>query len=86
MAVGLERAHAEFLGQGAGLVVVGCSGLALWGLTLRRNVAKQVQSIDLIAAFLVRMGEREGTLGEGVGFLQAPIRICASPRARVQSV
>ena len=71
MAVRLERAHAEFVGEGESLLVVGDSGLDLRGLTLRRNVAKQVQSIDLIAAFLVRMGERKGTLGEGVGFLQA---------------
>ena len=64
MAVGLERTHAECLGEGEGLLVVVYSGLDLRGLTPRCNVAKQVQGIHLIAAFLVRTGEREGTLGE----------------------
>src|SRR5215813_9048051 len=42
VAVGLERAHAEFLGQGEGLLVVRCGWLVLWRLAPRRNVAKQV--------------------------------------------
>ena len=34
VAVGLERAHAEFVGQGEGLTVVGFSRLDLWGLAM----------------------------------------------------
>ena len=49
MAVGLERAHAEFLGEGEGLLVVGFGLLALRGLTLRRNVAEEAQGIRLEA-------------------------------------
>ena len=71
MAVGLERAHAEFVGQGEGLAVVGFGLLALRGLTLRRNVAEEAQGIRLVAAFLVRTGERQRPLGEGVRLLQA---------------
>ena len=56
--MGLERTHTEFLGQGEGLAIVGFSWLDLRELTPRRNVAKQVQGIHLIAAFLVLMGKR----------------------------
>ena len=41
VAVGLERAHAQLLGQGEGLAVVGFGQLGLWGLALHRNVAKE---------------------------------------------
>ena len=71
MAVGLERAHAEFLGQGEGLAVVGCGVLDLRGIAPRRNVAEEAQGIRLVAAFLVLTGKRQRTLGEGVRLLQA---------------
>jgi hypothetical protein len=41
MAVGLERAHAQFLGQSEGLAVEGFDQFGLWGLALRRNVAEE---------------------------------------------
>ena len=71
MAVGLERAHAEFVGQGEGLAVVGFGLLDLRGLALRRDLAEEPQGIGLVAAFLVRTGERQRSLGEGVRLLQA---------------
>jgi hypothetical protein len=40
--VGHKRAHAEFLGEGEGLLVVGFGLLALRWLTLRRNGAEEV--------------------------------------------
>ena len=71
VAVGLERAHAQFLGQGEGLAVVGFGLLALRGLAPRRNVAEEAQGIRLVAPFLVRTGERQRPLGEGLRLLQA---------------
>ncbi len=71
VAVGLERAHAEFLGQGEGLAVVGFGLLDLRGLALRRNLAEEAQGIRLVATFLVLTGERQRPLGEGVRLLQA---------------
>src|SRR5262245_8227978 len=41
VAVGLERAHAEFFAQGEGLAVVISGLIARWRLTLRRNVAEE---------------------------------------------
>ena len=72
VAVGLERAHAELLGQGEGLAVVIFGLIAVRRLTPRRHVAEEAQGIRLVAAFLVRTGERQGALGEGVRLLQAP--------------
>ena len=72
VAVGLERAHAQFLGQGEGLAVV--------GLRLRRSsegsrcaaiVAEEAQGIRLVATFLVLAGVRQRLRGEGVRLLQA---------------
>jgi hypothetical protein len=40
--VGNKRAHAEFLGEGEGLLVVGFGLMALRWLTLRRNGAEEV--------------------------------------------
>ena len=71
VAVGQERAHAELLGQGEGLAVVGFGLLALRRLAPRRNLAEEAQGIRLVAAFLVLTGERQRALGEGVRLLQA---------------
>jgi hypothetical protein len=58
VAVGLEWAHAKFLGQGQGLPVIVCGRFDLRGLTLRRNVAEETQGIRLVATFLVLAGMR----------------------------
>ena len=58
VAVGLERAHAELLGQGEGLAVVGFGLLDLRGIALRRNLAEEPQGICLVAMFLVLAGSR----------------------------
>src|SRR5712664_3511091 len=71
MAVGLERTHAEFLGESKGLVVVGCGLFNLWRLAPRRNVAEEAQGIRLVAPLLVFTGERQCALGEGMCLLQA---------------
>ena len=64
MAVRLERAHAQFLGQGEGLLVGGVGLFNLWRLVTRRNVAEEAQGIRLVAAFLMFAGERQRPLGE----------------------
>jgi hypothetical protein len=71
VAVGLERTHAEFVGQGEGLAVVGYGLIACRRLTLRCNLAQEAQGIRLVAAFLVRTGEYQCLLGEGLRLLQA---------------
>ena len=71
MAVGHERAHAELVGQGQGLPVVGFGLVALWRLVPRRNVAEEPESIGFMAPFLVLTGERQRPLGEGLRLLQA---------------
>ena len=65
------RAHAEFLGQGEGLLVVGLGLLDLRGLAPRRDLTEEAQGIRLVAPFLVLTGKRQRTLGEGVRLLQA---------------
>ena len=71
MAVGLERAHAEFGGQGEGLLVV-ISGLRdLRSIATSGDLPKEAQGIRLVAAFLVRTGMRQRPLSEGVRLLQA---------------
>jgi hypothetical protein len=71
--VRLERAHAQFLGQGEGLLVAGFGLIALWRLTSCRNLAEEAQSIGLVAAFLVFLGECQCALGEGLCLLQTAI-------------
>jgi hypothetical protein len=70
VAVGLERAHAEFLGQGQGLPVVGFGRLAFRSLAPRRNIAEEAQGIRLVTMFLALTGICQYTLGEGVRLLQ----------------
>jgi len=69
VAVRLERTHAQFLGQGEGLAVVGFSLLGFWGGTASRNLTKEVQGIRLVTAFLVRTGERQRLFCVGVRLL-----------------
>src|SRR5262245_3020470 len=61
--VGLERTHAEFLGQGEGLAVVDLSRRKLRGITMRSDVAQEPQGIGLIASLLMDSGVFEGTTG-----------------------
>src|SRR6266478_6385845 len=50
--VGHERAHAEFVGQGASLLRVGCSLYGFQRLAPCRNGAKEAQGICLVTTFL----------------------------------
>ena len=71
MAVGLERAHAEFVGQGEGLAVGDLRQRDFQGLTLCRNLTQEPQGPGLVAAFLLGPGEGEGARGVCAGLLPA---------------
>ena len=70
MAVGLERAHAEFVRQGEGMAVVGFGSLMLGRLVPRRDLTEEAQGIGFVASFLVPVGKRQRMLGEGVRLLR----------------
>jgi hypothetical protein len=70
VAVGLERAHAEFLGEGEGLEEIVCCEFGLQGIMSCRHVAEEAQGIGLVATFLVRTGKLQRLLGEGLRLLQ----------------
>ena len=59
MAVGHERAHAEFLSQGEGLPVVGFCLLGIGGIGVGMDGAKLVQRERLVPAFLLLPGQVE---------------------------
>jgi hypothetical protein len=71
VAVRLEWAHAEFVGQSEGLAVVGCGRLDLRGLALCRDLAMEPQGPHLVAAFLAGEGEGKGTHGAFAGLIPA---------------
>src|SRR4030095_11342651 len=66
-----KRAHAEFLGQGQGLAVVGFVWRGLWGIAPRSKLAEEAQGIRLVATFLSLTSVGQRALGEGVRLLQA---------------
>ena len=57
--MGLERAHAEFGGQGQGLLVVGFSLYGIGGVGVGLDNAKLVQRVRLVPAFLELSGPVE---------------------------
>src|SRR5262249_26903539 len=71
VAVGPEWTHAQFLGQGEGLLVVGFSLCNLWGLTLCRDLAEEPQGVGFMAPFLMRPRELQGPLRLGIRLIQA---------------
>jgi hypothetical protein len=66
VAVGLERAHAQCIGQGDGLALGGFGLFDRWRVTLRRDLAEEVQGIRLVTPFLVGTGMRQRIGGQGV--------------------
>ena len=70
MAVGLKWAHAQFLSQSEGLLVMGGGLLALRRVTLRSNLTKEPQSVSFVASFLVRPRELQGMLRLDAGLIQ----------------
>ena len=66
LTVGHEWAHAEGVGLGLGLAVVGGGLYHVWGCASHHNRAEQVQSIGLVAMVLMLYGERQRLLNEGM--------------------
>ena len=66
----MERAHAELIGQGESLAEIFFCSLGLQGIMSCHNVAEEAQGIGLVAAFLMRTGECQCPLGEGLRLLQ----------------
>src|SRR5262245_8286216 len=64
VAVSLEGAHAQLLGQGEGLAVGGCGQLKREGSTLRVDDAEQPQGPRLLASQVLLRSMCEGTFGE----------------------
>ena len=71
MAVGLEWAHAEFVGQGEGLAVMG-GGLAdVRGRAMRGDLAEEAQGLRLVPAPGVGVGEVEEASGKRARLVDA---------------
>ena len=58
MAVGQQRAHAEFVGQGKGLAGNSCRLLALRGIAPPGDLAEEAEGVCLVATSYMRTGER----------------------------
>ena len=71
VAVRLQRAHAEFLGQGEGLVVVGGGLVDVWGLATHDDVAEKPVGMRLVAGSCVRAGDIEEAFGERARLVHA---------------
>jgi hypothetical protein len=59
----LKRTHAEFVGQGEDLLVVGFGLLDVWGIAVHSNVAEAPKRIGLIAYCFLRSAYFERTHG-----------------------
>ena len=84
VAMGLERAHTELVGQGEGLLVIVFSFLGMRGIAMCSDRAEEVQRIRFVAPLLVLTGKRQRALGEVCASSRRPASICASPRGRAQ--
>jgi hypothetical protein len=69
--VGLERAHAEFLGQGEGLAVGGCGRLDLREIAMHSDLTEEPECIGLLSTALEVTGARQGMPGQLAGVFQA---------------
>src|SRR5262245_15423691 len=71
VAMGLEWAHAELLGQGEGLAVMGFGRLDLWGIAMRGNLAEEPAGLCLIAASCVGTRKFEEAPGQRTRLVHA---------------
>src|SRR5262245_57112394 len=71
VAVGLERAHAQLVGQGEGLEVVFSSLLVCWRSVMRCNGAEEAEAIRLRPTFLAPTALREHPFGTDLRLLHA---------------
>ena len=71
VAMRLQRAHAQFLGEGEGLTVVGGGLVEVWGLATHGALAEESQRMHLVAASCVGAGELKETFGERTRLVHA---------------
>ena len=64
VAVGLQRAHTNLLGQGKALAVMGGGLVDIRGLATHGDVAEETAGMRLVAASCVGVGEIEEAFGE----------------------
>ena len=84
MAVACKRAHAEFFGQGEGLLVVGFGQLDAPG-DRRAAISPRRRRAYAWAAFLVNTGSSRALPAKACASSKWPASSCASPRERLQS-
>ena len=65
VAVGLERAHPQLLGQGEGLLVVRFGLRSFSGRTLGGDLPEEPQGVGSVSPFLMGLGERQRPLRLG---------------------
>ena len=71
VAMRLQRAHAEFLGQGEGLAVVGGGLVDVRGLAMHGDLAEEPAGMRLVAAARVGTGEFEEASGQRTRLVHA---------------
>ena len=71
VAVRLERAHAQRLGQGQGLTVGGFGRLDLRGLAMRVDLAEEPQGPGLLTLLRVRAAELQAPHRDGLRLVEA---------------
>ena len=79
MAVGLERTHAQCLGQGEGLAVVGVGMLTLQRRAMLCDLPKEPQGVGFMAPLLMGLGELQRPLRLGIRLVQ-PAGAADTPR------
>jgi hypothetical protein len=70
MAMRLERAHAEVVGEHAGVVVGGACGRAPWRIAPHRDVTEEPHSLRLAAMVLGLAGPRQRQRSAGLHLLR----------------
>ena len=53
----LERTHAEFVGEGESLLVVGFGLVDVWGIMMHSNVAEEAERVCFVGSPFVHMGK-----------------------------
>jgi hypothetical protein len=69
--MGLEGTHAQRLSQGEGLTVMGGGLVYVRGMATHGNITKESQSMRLVAASWMGVGEFEEAFGKGARLVHA---------------
>ncbi len=72
--MGLEGTHAEFVGEGEGLLIVGFGCFSIWGIVVHGNVAEKAEGLGLVSPLLACTEEIESLVGEAARVFQTPVQ------------